>query len=170
MIPIRLDAAASRSRVEALSDLLIDTVASGASVGFLSPLSRDEARAYWSGVVDDVQIGATCLFAILEGEAVIGTVQLQLAQKANAAHRAEIAKLMVHSRQRRRGLGVALMQAAHAEAARLDRSLIVLDTRTGDPSEALYRRCGYVEAGAIPGYARSSDGSLGGTTLFYRQS
>ncbi|MGZ4135453.1 MAG: N-acetyltransferase family protein, partial [Tumebacillaceae bacterium] len=34
--------------VESLSRLLVDVVADGASIGFLPPLSMEEAQQYWS--------------------------------------------------------------------------------------------------------------------------
>lgn len=150
---------------EALSRLLIATVDGGASIGFLPPLPMAEARAYWAGVPDDLTI---LLVAERDGR-VVGSVQGQLAGQANARHRAEIAKLMVHPDARRQGIARSLMRAAEAAIRANGRSLIVLDTRVGDPSNTLYRRLGYVEAGRIPGYARSAAGTLDATVLYYRE-
>ncbi|WP_028560554.1 GNAT family N-acetyltransferase [Paenibacillus pinihumi] len=149
---------------EQLSRLLIHVVEDGASVGFLPPLSREEAEGYWQQVIaDDVQ-----LWAAIQGECIIGTVQLHLAMKANALHRAEIAKLMVDPSSRRGGIGRKLMHTAEQAAFCEGRSLLVLDTRSGDPSNLLYRSIGYIEAGHIPHYARSANGELDGTTLYYK--
>jgi hypothetical protein len=60
------------------------------------------------------------------------------------------------------------MEQAAAAAARSGRTLLVLDTRSGDPSESLYTRLGYTTAGVIPGYARSASGQLHATTIMYQ--
>ncbi|MCP1310936.1 GNAT family N-acetyltransferase [Paenibacillus tyrfis] len=151
--------------LEQLAELLIDAVESGASVGFLPPLSKEEAMNYWKSALEP----GVVLWAAKLDRAIVGTVQLQLAQKKNAAHRAEIAKLMVHTRSRRHGIARALMLAAEERARTENRTLLVLDTRAGDPSNLLYRSLGYVEAGRIPRYARSADGSLDDTVFYYKE-
>jgi ribosomal protein S18 acetylase RimI-like enzyme len=100
---------------------------------------------------------------------VIGTVQLHLSGRPNGAHRAEVARLLVHSRARRRGVGAALMAAVEAEALQHRISLLVLDTRTGDPSQHLYEKTGYTLAGIIPRYARSTTGGLEPTSIMYKE-
>ncbi|MDY8047131.1 GNAT family N-acetyltransferase [Paenibacillus polymyxa] len=146
--------------VDSLSRLLIDVVADGASIGFLPPLGYQEAAAYWNNVLED---GVVLWIAEKDGVPV-GTVQLHLAQKANAIHRAEIAKLMVHPSGRRLGIARQLMKAAEEEAL----SQLVLDTRVGDPSNGLYESIGFIEAGVIPGYAQSADGQLHATRYYYK--
>jgi ribosomal protein S18 acetylase RimI-like enzyme len=148
-----------------LIDLLVAVVDDGASVGFLPPLARAEAAAYWEGVLEP---GVLLLVAEAAGE-VAGTVQLHLALRPNGRHRAEVAKLMVHPRARRAGIGRALMLAAEAEAGRRGRTLLVLDTRAGDVSNRLYRSLGYVEAGRIPRFARSAGGRLDDTVIYYKE-
>ncbi|KJD44339.1 GNAT family N-acetyltransferase [Paenibacillus terrae] len=149
---------------DTLTRLLIDVVADGASIGFLPPLAYQEAAAYWNSVLQD---GVVLWIAEKDGVPV-GTVQLHLATKANAAHRAEIAKLMVDPSGRRLGIARQLMQAAEEEALRQSRTLLVLDTRVGDPSNKLYESIGFVEAGVIPGYAQSADGHLHATRFYYK--
>jgi ribosomal protein S18 acetylase RimI-like enzyme len=151
-----------------LVELLQDAVASGASIGFLPPLLAQAAREYWEGVLADVGQGARVLLAARDGERMIGSVQLELASKANARHRAEVQKLMVHTRARGRGTGRQLMAAIEEAARAAGRTLLVLDTRQGDAAERLYTRHGYTYAGVIPNYARSADGTLDATVLFYR--
>ncbi|WP_088830300.1 GNAT family N-acetyltransferase [Paenibacillus tyrfis] len=151
--------------LEQLADLLIDAVESGASVGFLPPLSKEEAVNYWKNALEP----GVVLWAARLDRKIVGTVQLQLAQKKNAAHRAEIAKLMVHTHSRRNGIARALMLAAEERARTEKRTLLVLDTRAGDPSNLLYRSLGYMEAGHIPRYARSADGSLNDTVFYYKE-
>ncbi|MFM9108560.1 MAG: N-acetyltransferase family protein [Chloroflexota bacterium] len=152
------------SEVAALAELLAAVVDGGASVGFLPPLERDRAEAYWRGVE---RSGATLLLAEVDG-VLAGTIQLQLAESENGAHRAEVCKLLVLPGFRRRGLGRALLAAVEAEAGRSGRSLLVLDTREGDPSNALYASAGWTEGGRIPSWARSASGALDGTVFWYR--
>lgn len=150
--------------LESLSRLLVDVVADGASIGFLPPLSREEAEGYWQSVLaPDVVLWV----ARLQGE-LAGSVQLHLATKPNGTHRAEIAKLMVHTNARRKGIAQKLMAAAEQRAHSEDRTLIVLDTREGDPSNTLYRSLGYIEAGRIPQFARSEEGTLDTTVIYYK--
>ena len=149
--------------------LLQDVVGGGASVGFLPPLGTDEAAAYWDGVVAALEGGGRRLWIARTADGgIVGTVQLDLAGQANGRHRAEVIKLMVLSRARRQGIGRLLMEAAEAEARRLGRTTLVLDTRQGDPSEALYRGMGWQSAGTIPRYARSADGTLHTTAFYYK--
>ncbi len=154
---------------EELVALLIDAVESGASVGFLPPLDPVEASAYWKTVVAALGDGSHLLLAALGPPGrLAGAVQLDLAARPNGRHRAEVTKLMVHRSVRRRGLGRTLMLAAEEHARRLGRTTLVLDTREGDPSERLYRGLGWTLAGTIPRYARSADGSLHTTALYYK--
>jgi len=164
-----LSAAAALSLKSGLGALLKDVVDGGAYVGFLPPLDGDEASAYWDGVAAALKGGGRRLW-IARGTdgGIVGSVQLDLAAQANAGHRAEVIRLMVVSSGRRRGIGRALMEAAEAEARRLGRTTLVLDTRQGDPSEALYRGMGWQPAGTIPRYARSADGTLHTTTFYYK--
>jgi acetyltransferase len=165
---IALDTDAARQSRSELVALLQDAVAGGASIGFLPPLAADEAAAYWDGVLADLAAGKRVLIAAMEQGRVIGSAQLELAGRANASHRAEVQRLIVHRDARRRGIGRALMAALEEHARRIGRTLLVLDTREGDPSEALYEQCGYTRVGAIPRYARSASGTLDGTVYFYR--
>jgi GNAT superfamily N-acetyltransferase len=151
-----------------LTELLQDSVASGASIGFLPPLAQDEALSYWAGAIAELGRGTRRLLAARQDGTLVGVVQLALAEKANARHRAEVQKLMVHTRARRQGIGQALMAAADEAAREAGCTLLVLDTRAGDPSEQLYLKQGYTRVGAIPQYARSADGELHATAIFYR--
>jgi acetyltransferase len=153
----------------ALVELLQDAVASGASVGFLPPLDGAEAGAYWDGVATGLAEGTRVLVAAVDPAlGLVGAAQLELATRPNGRHRAEVTKVMVDRRARRRGIGRALMLAIEAEARRHGRTTLVLDTRQGDPSEALYRGLGWTFAGAIPRYARSAGGRLDATALYYK--
>jgi len=149
--------------------LLKDAVDSGASVGFLPPLAEAEGEAYWRGVVDAVRDGSCVLLGAREADgALVATAQLLLATRPNGSHRAEVAKVIVHTKARRRGIGRALMLALEERARRLGRTTLVLDTRRGDASEQLYTSVGYTLAGVIPRYARSANGALDPSAFYYR--
>lgn len=151
-----------------LIHLLQDTVAGGASIGFLPPLTAEDAQQYWMTVFQQVAQG-TCVLLVARDEGrIVGSVQLALATKPNARHRAEVQKLFVLSSQRRRGIGRALMHTVEQAARDSERSLLVLDTRQGDDAERLYRSLGYSEAGIIPAYARNERGTLDSTVIFYK--
>jgi len=151
-----------------LVELLQDSVEKGASVGFLLPFSLSSNRAYWEQTLTEIKRGYRTLLIAEKNGRVVGSVQLELAAKPNALHRAEVQKLLVHSLHRKQGLGRALMSAVEEVARDLGRTLLVLDTLQGDNGERLYAKCGYVRVGEIPAYARLSDGSLHATVLFYK--
>ncbi|MCA1063843.1 GNAT family N-acetyltransferase [Rossellomorea sp. AcN35-11] len=147
-----------------LAELLVNVVNDGASIGFLPPLREVEARMY----VDSVIAPSNLLLAARIKNTIVGTVQVQLATKPNATHRCEIAKLMTHPGYQRRGIGRMLMTKAEELAREHHRSLIVLDTREGDPSNRLYQSLNFIEAGRIPHYAQSEGGKLDTTVYYYK--
>ncbi len=154
--------------VDELVAILADAVEGGASVGFLPPVERSVGAQYWQSVADAVADGSRVLLVARDDAArVAGTVQLDLATRANGLHRAEVVRLMVHRSARRRGIGRALMLAVQDEAVRRGRTTLHLDTRQGDESERLYRSLGWRLAGLIPEWARSADGTLHTTAFYY---
>ena len=155
------------AQIEGLVDVLIDCVQGGASVSFMWPLTRERARAFWQRVARGVAAGERALVIAEDAEGVCGTVQLILDQPENQPHRADLAKMLVHRRARRRGLGAALMRAAEAAARDCGKTLLVLDTASDD-AERLYEREGWVRVGVIPGYALLPHGGPCATTYFYR--
>lgn len=143
-------------------------MASGAAVSFLAPLTLEHAAAWWRATLDAAHPRAVVLVA-RDDAGIVGTVQLHPAWAPNQPHRAEIAKLLVHRRSRRAGLGVQLMHAIE-EAARLDGfRLLTLDAKQGAPAEQLYRRLGWTAVGAIPRYALDPDGTPHGAVIFYKE-
>ncbi|MBY6016495.1 GNAT family N-acetyltransferase [Halomonas denitrificans] len=151
-----------------LQALLLDAVNSGASIGFLPPISSADAAAYWADVESGLASGQRKLFVAQEGERVIGTVQLSLCRKANGSHRGEVEKLMVRTDDRGRGIARALMAHLEQVARQCGLLLLVLDTRLGDVASMLYQSIEFVEAGQIPHFARSADGGLDATVIFYK--
>lgn len=165
----RLSAAQAINAVEALTDVLIDCVQGGASVSFMWPLPREKALAFWRRVVEGVRRGERVLLAAEDTQGqIVGTAQLILDMPDNQPHRADVAKMLVHRRARRQGVGQALLQALDQEARAEGRTLLVLDTVTGGDAERLYARCGWQRAGCVPGYALMPDGMPCGTTFFYK--
>ena len=157
----------SGAQIDALALLLIDCVEGGASVSFMHPLSIDKATAFWRRVADEVATGARALLVAEDAHGIVGTVQLVLEQPENQPHRADVSKMLVHRRARRHGIGAALMVAAEQWARELGKSLLVLDTASGD-AERLYARLGWQSCGVIPGYALLPHGGLCDTHFFYR--
>lgn len=155
--------------VPALSDILIETVGLGASVGFLAPLSLDEAVAFWGRIGEALKGGERLMWGAWEGETLVGTVQIVVGMPGNQQHRIDLVKLMTRPSARGGGIGAALTLAAEAEATRLGKTLVVLDTVAGNPAQRLYERLGYRAAGVIPDYARSSAGPLEATCLMYKR-
>lgn len=157
------------AQIQSLAALLIDCVEGGASVSFMHPLSPEKACAFWRRVGEGLAHGERALLVAEDGEGIAGTVQLVLDQPENQPHRADLAKMLVHRRARRHGLGAALMRAAEDTARTCGKTLLVLDTVEGSPAERLYARLGWQPCGVIPGYALWPRGGLCATKYFYRQ-
>lgn len=153
---------------DALADILIDCVERGASVSFMSPLTRERAEAFWAGVAESVaRDERILLIAEVEGE-LVGTVQVVFAREENQPHRADVAKVLVHSRARRRGVAERLMRAAEDAARAADKTMLVLDAVTGGDAERLYARIGWTKVGVIPNFALFPDGRPCDTTYFFK--
>ena len=159
----------SEGELAGLVDVLLDCVAGGASVGFMETLGREGAEAFWRRVGASVEAGERALLVAEDELGIVGTVQLHLATPDNQPHRADLAKMLVHRRARRRGLGAALVHAAEQTALEHGRTLLVLDTVTGSDAERLYARLGWIPIGSIPGYALMPDGAPCATTVFYKE-
>jgi acetyltransferase len=164
----KLDAGGCMEARAQLVDLLLDAVAGGASLGFLEDLGTAEAVHYWNGVRTALAEGSRLLLVAAHEGMMVGTVQLDLCRRANGGHRAELQKMMVHSRVRRRGLGSVLLRAAEAEALELGRGLLYLDTEAGSGAEHLYRGLGYTRVGEIPDYACTPGGNWHPTAIYYK--
>ena len=155
--------------VEALADVLVDCVEGGASVSFMWPLPREKAVGFWRGVADGVARGERVLLIAEETDGrIVGTVQMITALPDNQPHRADVAKMLVFRRARRRGVGRQLMAALEAEARREGKTVLVLDTVTGGDAERLYARAEWIRVGDVPNYALLPDGRLCSTTFFYK--
>lgn len=154
--------------IDGLADVLIDCVEGGASVSFMYPLSRERAAAFWRCVARGVAANEIALLIAEDADGICGTVQLVLEQPENQPHRADLAKLLVHRRARRQGLGAALTRAAEDAAREHGKTLLVLDTASDD-ARRVYERLGWQRLGDIPGYALWPRGGLCDTTVYYRR-
>ncbi|HUN90487.1 MAG TPA: GNAT family N-acetyltransferase [Burkholderiaceae bacterium] len=163
----RLSRATERDIAE-LADVLADCVDGGASVSFMHPLSAERARAFWRGVAQEADAGARALIVARLAGAIVGTVQLVLEQPENQPHRADLAKMLVHRRARRHGIGAALLRKAEDVARECGKTLLVLDTASPD-AERLYARHGWIACGQVPDYALLPRGGLCATTFYYRR-
>jgi GNAT superfamily N-acetyltransferase len=164
----RLDSVEVHEQLDALAGVLVDCVAGGASVSYLAPFSHEDACAAFESVAAEVEQGGRLLLAAFADAALVGTVQVILTLPPNQPHRAGIAKLLVHQSARRRGIAQRLMERAEAEARAEGKTLLVLDTVTGDDAERLYERLGWTRVGVIPGYALYPDGRPCDTTIFWK--
>jgi ribosomal protein S18 acetylase RimI-like enzyme len=164
----RLGPEEAQEHVDGLAAVLLDCVAGGASVSYMEPFSLDDARKAFAGFLADAGAGRRIVLAAFEDGEVIGTVQVVLAWQPNQPHRADIAKLLVRRSARRRGIAERLMEHAEAEARVEGRTLLVLDTVTGDAAERLYARLGWNRVGVIPDYALYPDGRRCDTTVFWK--
>ena len=153
-----------------LGRIMAQTVQDGAAIGFMQPFATEDGVAFFTGqVFPEVRAGRRVLLAArLDGD-IVGSVQLIIALPPNQPHRCEVAKMMVAPAARRRGVGRTLLQALDAQARAAGKTLVTLDTKTGDKAEPLYKAAGFQTAGVIPGFALDPDGqALHATTYMYK--
>jgi GNAT superfamily N-acetyltransferase len=153
--------------IQGLSDVLIDCVEGGASVSFMLPMTRAKAETFWRNAAAGVARGERVVLSAEDETGIVGTVQIILAQPENQPHRGDLAKMLVHRRARRRGIGEALLVAAERSALDAGKTLLVLDTASDD-AERLYARQGWQRCGIIPNYALFPDGRPCATTYFFK--
>ena len=164
----RLGVTEVHAHLDGLAAVLADCVAGGASVSYLAPFSHEQARAEFEAFAVDVERGRRLLLAAFAEGRLVGTVQVILSLPPNQPHRGEIAKLLVHRSARKRGIAQLLMEQAESEARAEGKTLLVLDTVTGDNAERLYTRLGWTRVGVIPGYALYPDRRPCDTTIFWK--
>ncbi len=158
------------AKLDALCALMVDAVEDGASVNFIWPMTREKAQSWWRGALASHARGERVLLVAEREGRIEGTVQVVLAPQENQFYRADIAKMMVHRRARRQGIGEALMRAAEEAARAHGRDLLTLDTEAGSAGERLYTRCGWTKFGEVPGFASHTDGTTRlAASFFYKQ-
>lgn len=161
--------AATSALIDTLAALLAEVVAQGGSVGFMHPLDKAQARAFWERALQAAADGQRIVFGAFDGDLLIATVSLLLDCPPNQPHRAEIAKMMTLPRWRGRGIAAALLRAAEAAAVERGKTLLVLDTASEGGAAGLYEKHGFTLAGEIPDYARKPHGGLTGTLLYWKR-
>ncbi len=164
----RLSPADVRAELDGLAAVLADSVAGGASIGFLDPFSHDDARAVFETVAAEVEHGRRLVLAAFSDGELVGTVQVILTLPPNQPHRGEITKLLVRRSARRRGIAERLMEQAEAEARAEGKTLLVLDAVTDGDAARLYERMGWVRVGVVPNFALYPDGRYCDTTYFWK--
>ena len=169
-VTIRLLETFGADEVAGLAEVLVDCVAGGASVGFMGPLPHERAAAFWWGIAASAARGERLVYAAYDAAGqIIGTAQVILKQPENQPHRGDLAKMLVHRRVRRHGVGAALLSAAERGAKAAGKTLLVLDTVSGADGERLYARQGWQRCGEIPDYALWPNGGLCATTVFFKR-
>jgi GNAT superfamily N-acetyltransferase len=156
------------AQIEELAEVLMDCVEGGASVSFMNPLSRERAVAFWRRVAQGVASSERALLIAEDHQGIVGTVQLIFDLPENQPHRADLAKMLVHRRVRRQGIGAALMKSAEETAREYGKTLLVLDAVTNSAASCLYERLGWIRVGDVPNYALMPDGTPCSTTYYYR--
>jgi GNAT superfamily N-acetyltransferase len=166
----RLTAAEVEARLDELASLLHACVEDGASVNFIQPYAHEDAMRFWvRKVLPRVSDQELTVLAAEHDGRIVGSVQLDCDTPPNQVHRADIKKLLVHPAFQRRGIGRRLMKEAEAVARGLRRTLLTLDTRSGDKGEPLYLSVGFIAAGTIPAYSRDAMSErLDAATFMYK--
>lgn len=160
---------AAPATVAMLSEMLIEVVGDGGSVGFMHPLPPETAAGFWERSLAAADRGERVVLGAWDGPLLAGTVTLILDSPVNQQHRAEIAKMMTRISHRGRGIAAALLQQAEALAVQHQRTLLVLDTATDGGASGLYEGLGYTLTGEIPDYALKPHGGLTGTKIYWKR-
>jgi len=160
--------ALDEAQIAQLADVLLNCVEGGASVGFMLPLTPERAVAFWRKVANGIQAGERVILVAEDFAGICGTVQLVLDLPENQPHRADLVKMLVHGRARRKGLGAALMRAAEVAARERGRTLLVLDAVTNGDAARLYETLGWKRVGDVPDFALYPQGGKCSTTYYYR--
>lgn len=157
------------SNISSMAHILIECVADGASVGFMEDIDQASAEEYWRTVLAKFRTGALIVFGAFIEDALVGTAMLVVNTPPNQPHRADVSKLLVSPKYRRRGIAKALLLAVEEKAMEMGRYLLILDTETGSDADILYRNLEWQEVGIVPRHALSPSGELKATTVFYKE-
>jgi len=134
------------------------------------PFGLADAAAFWDKAIQEIAAGSTILVAAYDDGGLVGTALLDLDTPPNQRHRADVKKVLVHRRARRRGFAHALMVRIEEEARARGRTLLTFDTQRGSAAERLYEQLGYCRFGIVPRYAVLPDGrGLDDCSFFYKE-
>ncbi|WP_316195205.1 MULTISPECIES: GNAT family N-acetyltransferase [unclassified Bradyrhizobium] len=154
---------------EQLADMLMETVAGGATLNFMHPLAKSAALAFWQKSFESVASGNRIILGALDGTRLVGTLSILLDCGDNQSHRCEIGKVMTSLSHRGKGIGSQLVAAAERTARARQRSLMVVTTATGGTAHNLYERMGFVHAGTIPYFGSDPYGKMEGCMFYWKQ-
>jgi GNAT superfamily N-acetyltransferase len=155
--------------IDALVELLIETVAAGGSVSFMHPLAPEVARAFWMTSLAAADDGGRVILGALQRGQLVATVTLLLDLPPNQPHRGEIAKMMTRVSHRGRGIARALMVEVERIARERGRTMLTLDTAEDEGAGPFYEKLGFTRAGVIPDYAYKPHGGLCGTIIYWKR-
>jgi acetyltransferase len=151
-----------------LVKLLLDNAAHGVSIGFCAHMSEEECRVFWESVAIQIRLKTHTLLVARQGDDIVGALQLCVENFPTLAHRAEIRHFMIHSEQRRQGIGRILLRTAEDEARHVKRSLLTAITRKSDPAEILFSGMGFMRYGEIPQYIQAENEVYHAVSCFYK--
>lgn len=154
---------------EALAGLIVETVAAGGSVSFMHPFPLEAARAFWAGSLAAAARGERIVYGAFLGDELVATLTLLLAFPPNQPHRAEFAKMMTKVAARGRGIAMALIRRAEADAIGLGKTHLMLDTAAEEGASGLYEKAGFIRAGEVPDFALKPHGGLVGTLFYWKR-
>lgn len=163
-----LSASEAQQALPELCEVLQACVADGASVGFIDAVDHQAIDRFWQDRIYSLASGDAELWVARQHGSVVATVMINSSSMPNGRHRAEITKLLVHPQARRQGIARQLMLQAEQQARLQGKTLLVLDTRSGDVASDLYRSLDWQVAGSIPFYAESTTGELDATTYMFK--
>ena len=164
---LELDAAAVEQHLGALAQLLLDAHDSNMALGLAAPLTRAGAEASCRETANGLEPGERVQLAALDGDSLVGAVQLTRSGAGNGRHRAEIQRLVVRADVRGQGVGRVLMEAAVEHARALGLRLLWLTTHAGTDADRIYEHLGWTRSGVIPDYAALPSGALAANAFYY---
>jgi len=119
--------------------------------------------------VEDALLAGNCHYILVDAqgrEPADGAPAAGFALLRTAYDEEELLLFAVDPACRRRGLGLAMLRAMAADAARRSIQRVLLEMRRGNPAESLYRNFGFQPIGERPEYYRTTGGERIDATTF----
>lgn len=152
-----------------LTQLLVEVIADGGSMGFLADVTVTELTAFWTLELSKVQSDMSVLVCAMDADSCIAVGILTFEAKANGRHRAEVRKMMTHPQYRHMGIASQILRRLEAVAFARGVRLLTLKTETGSVASVLYSHMGWTLMGGIPNYAAGPDRSLHSVSFYYKE-
>jgi acetyltransferase len=166
---VQLNAATLPVYCPELAELLLDTLHSGASVGYQRTISLQEAESAFSHFRNELDKGERLIWIARDEQGLAGSISLQLPAQPEALNRANIKLLLVHRRARRSGVGKKLLAELEKTACMRQRGLLSLEVPAGSAAETFYRSQGYRCLGEIPDYLYSAGGYYQPAAIYFKR-